>query len=61
MKDQTKPTNLGNVVSVRGSVVDVRFDAQLRLFTRCCGQEMNNRSLSKCWRSAMRGTCEGLR
>jgi len=29
MKDQTKPTNLGNVVSVRGSVVDIRFDAQL--------------------------------
>ena len=29
MKDQTKPTNLGNVVSVRGSVVDVRFEAQL--------------------------------
>lgn len=29
MKDQAKPTNLGNVVSVRGSVVDVRFDKHL--------------------------------
>jgi F-type H+-transporting ATPase subunit beta len=29
MKDQTKPTNLGNVVSVRGSVVDIRFDGPL--------------------------------
>lgn len=31
MKDQIKPTNPGTVVSVRGSVVDVRFDAQLPL------------------------------
>src|SRR3989304_7735425 len=29
MNDQTTPTNSGTVISVRGSVVDVRFDAQL--------------------------------
>lgn len=29
MNDQTTPANLGTVVSVRGSVVDVRFGAQL--------------------------------
>ena len=29
MKDQTKPKNLGTVVSVRGSVVDIRFDGHL--------------------------------
>jgi F-type H+/Na+-transporting ATPase subunit beta len=29
MKDQTQPTHFGNVVSVRGSVVDVRFDQHL--------------------------------
>jgi F-type H+-transporting ATPase subunit beta len=29
MGDETSPSNLGAVVSVRGSVVDVRFDAHL--------------------------------
>ena len=29
MNDDTKPTNLGAVVAVRGSVVDIRFDTHL--------------------------------
>ena len=29
MKNKTTPSNLGAVVSVRGSVVDIRFDAHL--------------------------------
>lgn len=29
MKTTTNPSNLGTVVSVRGSVVDIRFDAHL--------------------------------
>ena len=29
MNHQTTPTNLGTVVSVRGSVVDIRFDSHL--------------------------------
>ena len=29
MKNKTNPSNLGAVVSVRGSVVDIRFDAHL--------------------------------
>ena len=29
MKNKTSPSNLGAVVSVRGSVVDIRFDAHL--------------------------------
>jgi F-type H+-transporting ATPase subunit beta len=29
MGDETGPSNLGAVASVRGSVVDVRFDAHL--------------------------------
>jgi F-type H+-transporting ATPase subunit beta len=29
MKNKTRPSNLGEVVSVRGSVVDIRFDAHL--------------------------------
>jgi len=29
MKNQTIPSNFGKVVSVRGSVVDMRFDAHL--------------------------------
>ena len=29
MKNKTSPSNLGTVVSVRGSVVDIRFDAHL--------------------------------
>ena len=29
MKDNANPTNLGSVASVRGSVVDIRFDEHL--------------------------------
>ena len=29
MKNETSPSNLGAVVSVRGSVVDIRFDGHL--------------------------------
>jgi F-type H+-transporting ATPase subunit beta len=29
MKNKTSPANVGTVVSVRGSVVDIRFDSQL--------------------------------
>jgi hypothetical protein len=31
MGDRTGPSNIGAVVSVRGSVVDIRFDAHLLL------------------------------
>jgi phage terminase Nu1 subunit (DNA packaging protein) len=53
------------VVSVRGSVVDVRFDDVrsriCRRSTRCCAREKKGESSSKCWRSAMRITCAGSR
>jgi hypothetical protein len=52
---------MGTVVSVRGSVVDIRFDTHLPPIYTVLRAERKNKSSSKCWRSAMRVTCAGLR
>ena len=59
--DDNVPANSGVVVSVRGSVVDVRFDAHLPPIYSVLRAERTDKSSSKCWRSAMRITCAGLR
>jgi hypothetical protein len=49
------------VVSVRASVVDVRFDQHLPPIRRCCALEMAGESSSKYWRTEMGATFEALR
>ena len=41
----------GAVASVRGSVVDVRFDKHLPPIRWICGREVKGASSSKCWRN----------
>jgi F0F1-type ATP synthase beta subunit len=54
--------NPGAVVSVRGSVVDVRFDERLPpIYSVLRAGPTKGESSSKCWRSATRITCAGLR
>ena len=61
MQEKSKSTNIGAVVSVRGSVVDVRFDEHLPPIYSVLRAGPKTRSSSKCWRSAMRVTCAALR
>ena len=49
---KSKAWNSGVIVSVRGSVVDIRFDAHL--------PARKNGSSSKCSRNKMGTTCAGL-
>ena len=37
MSDKANPSDVGTVVSVRGSVVDIRFDAHLPPICRAAG------------------------
>ena len=50
-----------SVVSVRGSVVDIRFDEHLPPIYSLLRRAMTSKSPSKCWRSSMRITCAGSR
>ena len=60
MKDTAIATNRGVVVSVRGSVVDIRFDEHLPpIYSVLRAGDGQSKSSSKCWRSAMRITCAG--
>ena len=51
----------GIVVSVRGSVVDIRFDEHLPPIYSLLRAGEKDKSSSKCWRSSTRITCAGLR
>ena len=51
--------SLGAVVSVRGSVVDVRFDEHLPPIYSVLRAGTKGRSSSKCWRSWMPVMCAG--
>ena len=59
MNNKAHPANLGVVVSVRGSVVDIRFDEHLPPIYSVLRLERTKRSSSKCWRSVMRVACAG--
>jgi F0F1-type ATP synthase beta subunit len=61
MESKTSLSNLGVVVSVRGSVVDIRFDEHLPPIYSVLRAGRKGESSSKCWRSVMRVTCAGLR
>ena len=61
MKNKTSPSNLGAVVSVRGSVVDIRFDEHLPPIYSLLRAEEGERSPSRFWRSSMRIACAGSR
>ena len=56
---KSKAWNSGVIVSVRGSVVDIRFDANLPAI-RSCSRDRKNGSSSKCSRNKMGTTCAGL-
>jgi len=61
MGDNGSPSNVGVVVAVRGSVVDVRFDGHLPPIYSLLRAVRKSRSLSKRSRSGMPITCAGLR
>ncbi len=60
MTDNARASNSGVVVSVRGSVVDMRFDAQLPPIYSLLHAGEKTRSSSKCWRNWMRVACAAL-
>ena len=53
--------NHGAVVSVRGSVVDIRFDEHLPPIYSLLHAGRTGKSPSRCWRNSMRIACAGLR
>ena len=61
MTSNSRSSNSGVVVSVRGSVVDMRFDGQLPPIYSLLRAGRENRSSSKCWRNWMRVACAALR
>ncbi len=61
MEGEAGLSHLGAVVSVRGSVVDIRFDAHLPPIYSLLRAREGNRSSSRFWRNSMRIACAGLR
>jgi predicted extracellular nuclease len=60
MDNTTSLSNLGKVVSVRGSVVTYGSMSICRQSTRCYALEMKGESSLMCWRNWMRIVCAGL-
>ena len=55
-----KKPSIGTIVSVRGSVVDVRFEEHLpAIYSVLRAGDRGARSSSRCWHSWMRITCAG--